>query len=144
MHPNAQYMLLTEGDLLSFPYANDEWYFARVKSLPTEEEGRIMCTVEWQESGDEGDNAPEPMCLNNVKDGKAKIILGQMLGIDVRAGQLVAMPQDAPLGAELFMKELFVAEMLYKDHPKYYTNSLSNPLCNLTLPIDCKDPMNQN
>ena len=43
-----------------------------------------------------------------------------MLGIDVRADQLVAMPQDAPLGAELFMKELFVAEMLLHDHPKYY------------------------
>ena len=128
MHPNAQYMLLTEGDLLSFPYANDEWYFARVKSLPTEEEGRIMCTVEWQEPGDEGDNAPEPMCLNNVKDGKAKIILGRMLGIDVRAGQLAAMPQDAPLGTELSVTtELFVAEMLHKDYPGYYTSSLSCP-----------------
>ena len=95
MHPDAQYMRLTEGDLLSFPYANDEWYFARVKSLPTEEEAGIICTVEWQEPG-EGDNAPEPMCLNNVEDGKAKIILGRMLGIDVRADQLVEMRQDAP------------------------------------------------
>ena len=98
-------MLLTEGDLLSFPYANDEWYFAIVKSLPTEEEAGIICTVEWQEPG-EGDNAPEPMCLNNAKDGKAKIIIGQMLCSDVRTDQLVAMQQDAPLDAEQIIKRM--------------------------------------